>query len=129
MALHQFVSPYFGVSESIDVIAKILSKFSYCYDFFFKAPEQIEVFKCYPNALKMGWQGIFSPVLKTPWIADCCSPNHKSIEIAQTLKPVVVITDITISNQGYREMFFQLIYWLPVSLPFESLIVCSTMDC
>ena len=129
MALHQSVSPFFGVSESIHIAAKILAKFLYCYYFFFKAPEQIEVLKCNLNSLKMGRQGIFSPVLKTPWIADCRSSNHKSVKITQTLNTVVVISDITISNQRYGEVFFQLIYWLPVSLPFESLVVCSTVDC
>ena len=126
LALHQSISPFFCVSESIHVATKILPKFSYCYDFFFKASEQIEVFKCNLNSLKMGWQGIFSPVLKTPWIANCGSPNHKSIEIAQTLNSVVVITYITISNQRNREVFFQLIYGIPVSQSFESLVVCST---
>ena len=43
LALHQFISPFFGVSESIHIAAKILAKFLYCYYFFFKASEQIEV--------------------------------------------------------------------------------------
>ena len=129
LTMHQSVSPFFGVSESIHIAAKILTKFLYCYYFFFKAPEQIVVFKRNLNSLKMGWQGIFTPIMKTPWIADCGSSNHKSFKITQTLNTVVVISDITISNQRYREVFSQFIYWLPVSLPFESLVVCSTMYC
>ena len=64
------------------------------------------MFECKFNTFMMSGLRDFPSILKTPWIPDCSSSNHKSIKIPHMRQAVVVVTDVSITYYWNSKVTF-----------------------
>lgn len=71
--------------------------------------------------------GVVSSWSKTPWISKTSSSYHKTIQMFHFLHSLIKVHDISITYQGYRNMFFEFIYVCKISMSCIGLCCGSSM--
>ncbi len=129
--MYQCITILFYSWESMEILYEMFSCFHHSFSFF-AFPEKVAMFLHRIEDFSENWFIVSRE--KTPRITKAGSTDHKTIKIFESFRmyhlfdSIFIREDITIHNNWYPYMLFEIIYTSEISFTSKCLFISTTMN-